>query len=472
MKNFKLKDLLAVTGGEVLNEMATEFETIGTDTRQNLTGQLFIALKGESFDAHQFLVKAVEQGAAGVLIHELPEDQKWILNKCTIIRVPDTLRALQDISSWVRYQFRGQVLALTGSNGKTSTKEFTAQILSEFKKVYWSQGSFNNHWGVPFSLLGLEKEHEVAIIEMGMNHAREIERLVEIADPDVVVCTMVGRAHIEFFGTQEKIAEAKQEIYKYSRPTSMAIFNLDNTFTRKMMVEEKERHPSRQVITFSEVEAADIQLRLKEITFDGLKLEGQISGVPGEVFVPVFGKQNITNLLAAASLSMAAGLTPQQIWQGLKNCRSHWGRNQKVNLASGALALFDAYNANPDSMEALLENVKDIQAPRKIGVFAQMRELGNLSQHFHEVIGEKAGQTGFAKIFFYGDDFESFKKGISKSGFQGEVYTQKEFTDELAKKLSSDLKPKDFVVFKASRGPKLERMLLPCDPVDFSLNKN
>lgn len=472
MKNYQLKDILNVIGGRTLNEKDAVFETIGTDTRQNLTGQLFIALKGDAFDAHQFLVKAVEQGAAGVLIHELPEDQKWILNKTTIIKVDDTLKALQDISSWVRYQYRGKVLALTGSNGKTSTKEFLAQILSNYKKVHWSQGSFNNHWGVPFSLLGLEKEHDLAIIEMGMNHAGEIQRLVEIAEPDVVVCTMVGRAHIEFFGTQEKIAEAKQEIYTHSKPDSVAIFNLDNYYTRKMWEHEKATNPKRPILTFSEKERADVEIKLTEVSFDGLKLEGFIKGIPGSVFVPVFGKQNVTNLLAAASMALAAGLEPEQIWEGLKSCRSHWGRNQKVNLGSGALALFDAYNANPDSMEALLENVKEIQAPRKIGVFAQMRELGDLSQHFHELIGEKAGQSGFAKIFFYGDDFEAFQRGINKAGFVGEVHVQKDFSEDLAKKLSSDLKPKDFVVFKASRGPKLERMLLPCDPKDFSLNKS
>jgi len=472
MKNFKLSDIVNVTGGEVLNEVAQTFESIGTDTRQNLSGKLFIALKGEAFDAHRFLTQAQKQGAAGVLIHELPESQKAILSGCTVIRVEDTLKALQDIASWVRYQYRGQVLALTGSNGKTSTKEFTAQILSNYRNVHWSRGSFNNHWGVPFSLLELEPSHELAIIEMGMNHYGEIQRLVEIAEPDIVVCTMVGRAHIEFFGTQEGIAKAKQEIYAYSKPGSTAIFNLDNGFTRKMWEHEKRQNPSRPMITFSEKEPADLEIRLKSMSFEGLQLEGFIRKTPGEVFVPVFGRQNVTNLLAAASLALAAGLEPEKIWQGLQNCRSHWGRNQKLKLASGAQALFDAYNSNPDSMEALLDNVKGLSAGRKIGVFAQMRELGELSQTFHELIGEKAGQTGFSKIFFYGEDFEAFQKGLVKSGFRGEIHTQRDFSEDLAKKLASDLRPEDFLVFKASRGPKLERMLLPCEPLDFSLDKS
>ena len=337
--------------------------------------------------------------------------------------------------------------------------------------MHYSQGSFNNHWGVPFSLLDLEKNHEIAVIEMGMNHKGEITELVKIAEPDVVVCTMVGRAHIEFFGTQDKIAEAKQEIYLHSSPQSTAIFNLDNPFTKIMWEQEKQKNPKRPMLVFSETEKADVQLKLFSVSFEGLQLKGQIAGVPGDVFVPIFGKHNVTNLLTAASLALAAGLKPQQIWQGLKNCQSHWGRNQKVKLKSDAIALFDAYNANPDSMEALLENVKSISAPRKIGVFGQMRELGNLSQAFHEKLGQQVGLSGFKKIFFYGEDVESFKKGLVASGFNGPAFLERDFDESLAAQLSSDIQKNDFLVFKASRGLKLERMLLACSPLDFEEKK-
>lgn len=471
MSPLSLEQVLKATNGKALSQFSTNFKSVGTDSRKDLTGQLFIALKGDAFDAHNFLAQAQKAGAAGLLVSHLPESQKEVLKFCTVIQVQDTLKALQDLGRWVRRQVPTKILGLTGSNGKTSTKEFTAQILSNYKNVHYSQGSFNNHWGVPFSLLELEATHEVAVIEMGMNHKGEIEQLVKIAEPDVVVCTMVGRAHIEFFGTQEKIAEAKQEIYLHSNPNSLAIFNLDNSFTYKMWEQEKIKNPSRPMLLFSEYQNADVQLKLESVSFEGLHLKGHIAGQAGEVFVPIFGQHNITNLLAAASLALATGLKPDQIWQGLKSCRSHWGRNQKVKLKSGAIALFDAYNANPDSMEALLENVKSISAPRKIGVFGQMRELGDLSQQLHEKLGYQVGQVGFKKIYFYGDDVESFKKGLLSSGFQGASFLERDFQSSLAESLSSDLQKDDFLVFKASRGLKLERMLLVCDPLDFEEKK-
>ena len=467
MSPLSLAQVVEATGGTVLKTIKTSFSKVGTDTRKDLTDHLFIALKGESFDAHHYLLKAQAQGAAAVLIDHVLDTEKEILNLCTVIQVPDTLLALQNLGTWVRRKNPAMILAMTGSNGKTSTKEFTAQILNSHLNVHYSQGSFNNHWGVPFSLLDLQTQHQVAVIEMGMNHAGEIQRLVEIAEPDAVVCTMVGRAHIEFFGTQEKIAAAKEEIYLYSRPQSTAIFNLDNPWTAAMLKNDQLKNPSRPRLTFSEKEKADVQIKLQEVSYEGLKLQGQIQGVVGEAFVPVFGEHNITNLLAAASLSLAAGLNPQNIWQGFKNCKSHWGRNQKVKLSSGAVALFDAYNANPDSMEALLNNVKSIHAVRKIGVFGQMRELGDLSSSLHHQLGEKVGSAGFSKVFFYGEDVESFKAGLSASHFSGESFLNSDFTVHLADQLSRDLKAGDFLVFKASRGLKLERMLQACSPLDF-----
>lgn len=469
MKSLHLQDIVKAVNGKVLSTKISEFYGVGTDSRKNLKDQLFIALEGEAFDAHDYLSQAEKAGAAALLIHQLKDEHKALLKTVTIIEVKDTLRALQDLGAWSRKQGQAQILALTGSNGKTTTKEFTAQIISTQKSVHYSQGSFNNHWGVPFSLLDLEKQHQVAVIEMGMNHAGEIQRLVEIADPDVVTCTMVGRAHIEFFGTQEKIAQAKQEIYLHSRNDSQALFNLDNPFTAQMYEAEKKRNPKRPCITFSEKSPADVKIQLLEASFEGLRLKGEIRGQAGEAFISVFGRQNITNLLAAASLALAAGLTPQQIWSGLSQCQSHWGRNQKVTLKSGASALFDAYNANPDSMEALLMNVKGLSAKRKIGVFGQMRELGELSQKFHEQLGEQVGQAGFAKVFFYGEDVESFNRGLKRSSYKGLAHTQKDFSDSLAHELSRNLTPGDFLVFKASRGLKLERMLMACEPLDFSL---
>ncbi|MFN9068300.1 MAG: Mur ligase family protein, partial [Bdellovibrionales bacterium] len=195
MSELNLDLILQSTQGRCLNLTQNTFKGFGTDTRKNLSGKLFIALKGEAFDGHDYLIQAAQAGAAGLLVHRLPNPLPVELSQLTVIEVSDTLLALQALGHGFRNKSKAKILGLTGSNGKTSTKEFAAQIIETQKQVHWSQGSFNNHWGVPFSLMDLKPKHEVALIEMGMNHAGEIKRLVEIADPDVVVCTMVGRAH-------------------------------------------------------------------------------------------------------------------------------------------------------------------------------------------------------------------------------------------------------------------------------------
>ncbi|MCX7977902.1 MAG: UDP-N-acetylmuramoyl-tripeptide--D-alanyl-D-alanine ligase, partial [Bdellovibrionaceae bacterium] len=354
MRSISLEDLCAVTGGRILRRGEPHFKSIGTDTRKDLTGALFIALKGETHDAHQYLDKALVAGAAGLLIHDesaLPVQS----GKASVVLVPDTLRALQQLGTWSRRLSRAKVVGITGSNGKTTTKEFTAAIISQSMSVHYNEGSFNNHWGVPFNLLQLPVDVDVAVVEMGMNHAGEITRLVEIAEPDVVVCTMVGRAHIEHFGTIDGIAAAKEEIYKAASPQATRIYNLDNHYTLQMHL--RHRYPGRS-LTFSEKQlGADVCLRVVEMDLYSMVVEGHILGESGSARIPVFGRQNITNLMAAAACGAAVGMDPQHIWQGLTRCKTSWGRNQILNLKSGALALFDAYNANPDSMQALMQNI-------------------------------------------------------------------------------------------------------------------
>ena len=171
MRAMDVQTIVNATGAKVLGQNATSFSGIGTDTRQDLTGQLFIALKGEAFDAHSFLDKAAAQGAAGVLVHEENEQAKQLAKKITVLLVPDTLKALQQLGTWSRRQAKGKVVGITGSNGKTTTKEFAAALIGSAKSVHYNKGSFNNHWGVPFTLLQLDPTKEVAIVEMGMNHA-------------------------------------------------------------------------------------------------------------------------------------------------------------------------------------------------------------------------------------------------------------------------------------------------------------
>lgn len=470
MLQIELKKLVEITGAKVLSQTTENFLGIGTDTRQDLKGFLFIALKGESFDAHQFLLNAEKQGAAGVLVHEENAQTEELKSRITVLKVQDTLKALQEIGTWARLQSKAKIVAITGSNGKTTTKEFTAALIGTVRKVHFNQGSFNNHWGVPFTLMQIPAAAEVAVVEMGMNHAGELTELVQIAQPDVVVCTTVGRAHMEFFGSLEKVAEAKEEIYLHAPKSAKQIFNLDNELTYKMYERALQRLPKEQIQTFSAKDAkADIYLQIESMTMESLTIKGQIQGVSGHVKVEVFGAQNLVNLMAAASLGLSVGMTPTEIWKGLEKCKTNWGRNQLVHLKSGARMIFDAYNANPDSMRALIDNMELVKTQgRKVGVFGQMRELGSTSADLHQELGQWVGSAGFDRVYFIGDDHSAFAEGLKKSGFKADSSIAKDFSESAGNDLAAFLKPDDVVVVKASRGTKLERFVFPCEPLDFA----
>jgi UDP-N-acetylmuramoyl-tripeptide--D-alanyl-D-alanine ligase len=472
MRALDLKTLVDVTKGQILSQHATQFTGIGTDTRVSLAGQLFIALKGEAFDAHSFLDKAAAQGAAALLVHEENAQVTELSKKITVVKVADTLKALQALGNWARHQSRADVVAITGSNGKTTTKEFAAALIGSSRDVHYNKGSFNNHWGVPFTLLQLDPNKEVAIVEMGMNHAGELTELVQIAEPDVVVCTMVGRAHMEFFGTIEKVAEAKEEIYEAAGKNTIRIYNLDNEQTHNMYVKAAQRFPHAKLMTFSsEDPRADVHLVITAMTMKDISIKGIIGGVEGTARVEVFGAQNLTNLMAAAALGLAVDMKPEQVWVGLEKCKTNWGRNQLVNLESGAQMIFDAYNANPDSMKALIDNVGLLTVPgKKIGVFGEMLEMGPASASLHEELGERAGLAGFDKVYFVGTDADAFKKGLERN-HKGSALVQKEFTESAADDLAKTLQRGDIAVVKGSRGMKLERFVMPAKPLDFSLNK-
>jgi UDP-N-acetylmuramoyl-tripeptide--D-alanyl-D-alanine ligase len=234
-----IDELISATQGTALSQINSNFTGVGTDTRANLAGKLFVALRGEAHDAHQYLDKAVQAGAAALLVDKIDPKFETLKEKVSIIQVPDTLKAFQDLGSFWRRKMNLKVIGITGSNGKTTTKEFTAEILSSKFKTHYSKGSFNNHWGVPISLLDITPEHEIAVIEMGMNAFREIETLAKIAEPDIVVVTMVGQTQGGALGGIEGVAKAKEEIYRFAPENALQIFNLDNLYRLQCMSEQR-----------------------------------------------------------------------------------------------------------------------------------------------------------------------------------------------------------------------------------------
>jgi UDP-N-acetylmuramoyl-tripeptide--D-alanyl-D-alanine ligase len=274
---------------------------------------------------------------------------------------------------------------------------------------------------------------------------------------------MVGRAHLQGLGSIESVAKAKEEIYNSVIDPQAGIFNLDNKFTFPMITRFKQKYPNSRIVTFSaENQDADIFFRINKNSLEAIEIEGQILGVKGKAHISVFGRHNLTNLMAASAFSVASELTPSKIWLGLPKCQNTWGRNQIHKLKNGTQIVFDAYNANPDSQRALIDNIKYLNhnSGKVIGIFGDMRELGEQSKSLHEEFGEYASSAPFTHIWFIGSDADSFEKGFSKKPIPNcGLFTSSTIDENVLKKIKDMLEPNDLIVIKASRGMKLEKVL-------------
>jgi len=454
--NCTVAELAQSANGQVVSEPHKDFCKVGTDSRSDLGGKLFVPLKGENFDGHNFVAKAVQSGARAVLVSEWRSEWDALKTKVSFVKVANTLQGLQALGLHWRRKHNFTVLAITGSNGKTSTKEFTLAILKRHLSVHASKGSFNNHWGVPLSILDAGPEHTHLILEMGMNHGGEIWRLCQISEPDIVACTTVGRAHIGELGSQQAVAQAKEEIY-VACPKAKHVFNVDNEWTMRMQA--RSHAPQIQFSSFKPT--VDVHLRAQRMGWEGLDMVGTIQGVPGQTWVKILGRHNVVNLMCAASLALAAGLKPQQIWEGLGAIQDQaWGRNQVVPLQNGARVLFDAYNANPDSVQALFKNLYEIEITgRKFLVLGDMKELGTFGAAAHEEMGERAASIPFEAIYFVGEFAMAFKKGFDKVRKNVPFFSSAKVDPALSQKMLGLLGPEDLIAIKGSRSMELEHVL-------------
>lgn len=434
-----------------------------TDTRNKCQHKLFFPLKGEYFDGHNYFMQAIHAGASGVVCQKdrkLPVDFPETVG---VFYVKDTLKAYQDLAKALRQALKPKVIAITGSNGKTTTKYFVSKLLKAQYNVLASPASFNNHIGVPHTLLQIIPETQIVVLEMGMNHPGEIKHLVNIADPDVVLVTTVGRSHLEGLKTLEHIAQAKEEIYKYTKKTALRIFNLDNIWTQKMYKRYQQEYST---LTFSKTNPkANVHLQVKSSDLTSLNVAGIVQGEKGQATVRIFGEHHLNNLMGAASIALAMGLPPSLIWTHFKECRSLWGRTQILTLKDHKV-IFDAYNANPDSMEALFTNIANCQISGKWHILlGDMLELGSQAKELHELLGQKVGQAVSSSgmqvglMAFIGQFGESFAQGLKATGFAKDIMLLDAYQSSLKRDLEALLQPGDVVVIKASRGMKLERLL-------------
>ena len=458
---FTVDEIVQITKGKLVQKQDTFIYGISTDSRTIAKGDLFIPLKGENFDGHAYMPDVATKGAACALISE---DIKTPVNM-TLIKVPDTLKALQDIGVYYRKTHPFKIIGITGSNGKTTTKFFTEKILAEKFKTFASQKSFNNHIGVPLTLLSLKPDTEFGIVEIGMNHPGEIGALTLMANPDISLVTTVGRAHLMDFGGVEGIAKEKGDIYRKSRKDSVKIFNLDNPYTEKLYQEFKKD----KCFTFSSKVDANVVFNIKNMELEKLKIEGSINGEKGEATVEVFGAHNVVNLMGASAIALASGMTPSEIWKALPNCKTVWGRNMLVELKSKAKLIFDGYNANPDSMKALIENLSMVQSNgKKIVILGDMLEMGDQVHDLHQELGELVGGKNFDVVWFLGENSKDFEAGIKRSSFSKNLFISSAYEESLAVKVANMVEPSDIVVMKGSRGAKLEKLVPHFGPLSWN----
>jgi UDP-N-acetylmuramoyl-tripeptide--D-alanyl-D-alanine ligase len=390
-----LATLAQATGGELAGANAV-FGEVLSDSRRLAPGALFVALRGERFDGHEFVAEAARQGVAAALVSrrvDAPLPQ---------VVVPDTLAALAAYARAWRRSFAGPVVGITGSNGKTTVKEMTGAILAQLGPCLVTQGNLNNHIGVPLTLCRLDDAHRTAVVEMGANHQREIAHLASIGEPDVGMVLNAGPAHLEGFGGIEGVAKGKGEMFEALDLEQTAVINADDRFAAYW--HGLARRAGR-VVTFGLRERADVSAREVRgaVGDDGFRTAFELSTPAGTctVELELAGEHNVMNALAATAAAMAAGAQLEHVRQGLASMRAVAGRLEIRHALQGARVVDDAYNANPGSMRVGLRSLATVPGERWF-VMGEMAELGDEAPRLHAEIGALARQCGVTRLFAVG----------------------------------------------------------------------
>lgn len=449
MTGFDVRTVAAVTGGQIIHNGAdVVIQGVSTDSRTLQAGDLFVPLRGERFDGHDYLTQAVRHGAAACLSEEVV-----VGLSIPVIQVRDTLQALGDLAAAVRRRFDGPVVGITGTSGKTTTKEMLAAILARTGPGLKSAGNFNNLVGVPLTLFGLAAEHRWAVIEMGMSARGEIARLAQIAAPRIGVITNVGAAHLEHLGGISGVARAKGELFIHLPPGGTAIVNADDPQIRQLPLANNVRR-----VLFGAAPEAQIHAS-RIVAVDGsvhFTLHLPETEVP--VRLPLPGRHNVQNALAAAAAAWVLGVPATEIAAGMESFRSCPGRMELIELPGDLLILEDSYNANPLSMRAALDALSDLGRPgRRIAVLGDMLELGPAARDFHHEVGAMAaGRADW--LFTLGDLAREIAVGAAAHGLPAERIVSTDTVEALVEKLRSVIKDGDRLLIKGSRGMRMERI--------------
>ena len=446
MEELTVEEIIGATDGKLLyGHLATKIGNISIDSRTIQPKDLYVAIKGKSLDGHKFAQEALAKGAIGAIVSE----SKIKARNSILIKVQDTTKALGNIARYYREKFKPLVIAVTGSNGKTTTKEMIASILRRRMQITKAKGSYNNDIGVPLTILEMNSQTQVLILEIEMNILGETRRLAQIAKPKIGVITNIGDTHLEFLGNRENVMKEKAELIESLEPDGISILNADDEHLMHISALS-------QAITFGIDNPSDV-FATKIIN---LVVEGSHFLLNGKyrVRLPVPGRHNIYNALAAIATSLAAGLDYAAIIPGIEEFKPASMRLEILKIKD-LLIVNDAYNANPQSMSAALETFAKIAVQgRRIAIFGDMLELGKFSQTFHYNLGKEAAKT-MDIIIAIGKFSQSVIDGTISSGMdKNNLYT---FDNNQAAvtKLIDIIKPKDKILIKGSRAMRLEEIV-------------
>ena len=451
MHNLTLSQAAVAYGGTLLYPDC-RFSRVSTDSRTMVAGDLFVALRGESFDAHLFLKQAADK-AIGLVV-QYPDKQldvpQWV--------VPDTILALGQLAALARQQFDGPLVALTGSSGKTTVKEMLASIFGCVAPVLATKGNLNNHIGVPKTLLALEAEHRFAVLELGASAPGEIAYLASLVKPTIALVTNVLPAHVEGFGSLAGVAAAKGEIYRSLDASGVAVLNLDEPWSEQW----QKALPCLETVTFSidqseaDVYASDIRLDVEacagfNLHINGDKLAAQISTeLPVQLHIP--GRHNVNNAVAAAACAVAAGLEITTIAAGLESVAAVAGRMEYKPGIKQSRVIDDSYNANPGSVKAAIDVLAGLQG-RRILVLGDMAELGAEADKLHRDVGEYARQQGIDVLMASG---ELCAYAVESFGARGHLFNDKA---ALVERLVTELRAGVTVLVKGSRSAAMDEVV-------------
>jgi len=444
------EEIARAVGGRLAGEGGMPIRTVAIDSREKVNGEgMFVAIKGERTDGHAYLSGAQENGFGCLLVREGTE----VSGARAVIFCRDTQQALGDFASAIRKRYNPFLVGITGSVGKTTTKQFISAVLAKKFSTHRTEGNLNNQIGVPLTLLGLNAGHEAAVLEMGMSARGEIARLSQVALPDLAVITNVGSSHIEYLGSREGIRDAKMEILTGLRPGGKLFLNGDEPLLAGV---------EGAIYASFDRPDADIYIRScriegSEARFDGVILGREMT----DVRIPVIGRHNVYNAAVAAGVGLTMGMTEEEIRAGLADF-VNTGMRQKISVTGGITVIEDCYNASPESMASALNVLRDAASGRKIAVLGEMRELGSHSARLHRQVGNLAAGMGVDALITFGELADELAAGAAEGGLAPEVIrsfpdlTDPEAPAEALRKL---LLPGDTVLFKASRGVEMERII-------------